>query len=81
MGLRIDREFKKTTTQELRCYLNDELDLDVGDLKAELLLEFVLSRVASSIYNQGVADSQSWIQDKLLDLDGEVFEPDPDAGS
>ena len=74
MGLRFDPEAKKQTIAELRRYLADEMDLDVGDLQAELLLEHLLKQVGPTIYNTAVRDAQSWLQEKLLDLDGEVFE-------
>lgn len=81
MAVRIEREVKQRAVQSVRRFLDRELEIDLGDLQAELLLDHILKRIAPLIYNQAVADTQSWLQEKLMDLDGEVFEIDPPSES
>jgi uncharacterized protein (DUF2164 family) len=52
------------------------LDDDIGDLKASLLLEFVLREMGPGIYNRAVADAQARIQDMVLELDSSCYEAD-----
>jgi len=54
----------------IKRYAREELDLDVGDLKAGSLLEFFLKELGPTVYNTAVADAQRYMQDRALDLEG-----------
>ena len=38
------------------------------------LLDFFLDQIGPTIYNRAVGDAQALMQDKLIDIDGELFE-------
>jgi len=40
----------------------------IGDLAAGLLLDFIIEELAQEFYNQGVYDSQKFMEDKIEDL-------------
>jgi uncharacterized protein (DUF2164 family) len=42
----------------------------IGDLKAMRVLDYCIKEVGPSIYNQAIADPQSYFQDKPSDLGG-----------
>jgi len=46
----------------------------IGELPAGLLLNFFVEEVGPAIYNQAVADAQSRMQQRVADLDGELYE-------
>jgi uncharacterized protein (DUF2164 family) len=46
----------------------------VGDLKARLLLEYCLEEIGPSIYNQAIADAQSYFTGRVADLEGVCHE-------
>ena len=54
----------------------ENLDQDVGDLKASLLLEFFVKEIGPSVYNQAIADAQADLQEKVADLDATRYEPE-----
>ncbi len=54
----------------VKRFAREELDLDLGDLKAGTVLEFFLKELGPSVYNQAVADAQRYMQDRALDLEG-----------
>ena len=58
----------------IRRYVAENLDEEIGDLKAGLLLEFCLKEIGPSIYNQAIADAQSFSTDRVADLDGVCHE-------
>ena len=60
----------------IKRFFAETLDDDIGDLKASLLLEFVLREMGPSIYNRAVADAQARIQDMVLELDSSCYEAD-----
>jgi len=46
----------------------------IGELPAGSLLNFFVEEVGPAIYNQAVADAQSRMQQRVADLDGELYE-------
>jgi uncharacterized protein (DUF2164 family) len=53
---------------QVRAYFSRERDEEIGDLAAGMLLDFVMENLAPEFYNQGVEDSQRYMQDAALDL-------------
>ncbi len=49
------------------------LDEPIVNLAAGALLGFILEEIGSSIYNQGVADVQAHMQERISQLDSEVY--------
>ena len=54
----------------------DEFDEDLSDFRATALLDFFVAQLGPAVYNQGVRDACAALQEKLIDLEGEVYEPD-----
>ncbi len=77
MTIKLESNVEARCLASIKRYFRERLDDDIGDLKASLLLEFVLKEVGPSIYNRAVADAQAKIQDAVMDLDGTCHEPDP----
>lgn len=77
MTIKLESNVEARGLASIKRYFRERLDDDIGDLKASLLLEFVLKEVGPSIYNRAVADAQAKIQDAVMDLDGTCHEPDP----
>jgi len=61
----------------IKRFVAESLDEDIGDLKAGLILEFMLKEIGPTIYNRAVADAQAKIQDAALELDSACYELDP----
>ncbi|MEO6995161.1 MAG: DUF2164 domain-containing protein [Lacunisphaera sp.] len=59
----------------LKKYFSAELEQELGDLQAQLLLDFILKEIGPIAYNQGVADAESFFRAKLEDLPATCFEP------
>lgn len=60
----------------IKRYLEEHLDEEVGELKAGMLLDFCLREIAPTIYNQAVSDAQTYLQDRVADLEGTCYEPE-----
>ena len=76
MTIKLAREPHKTLVASIRRYFAENMDEEIGDLKASLLLDFVLQEVGPCIYNQAIADAQAQMQEKVTDLDGTCFQPE-----
>jgi uncharacterized protein (DUF2164 family) len=60
----------------IRRYFTEQLDQEVGDLQAGLLLEFILKEIGPSVYNAAIADAQAVLRERVADLDGACFVPE-----
>ncbi len=69
-------ERRKELVAQVKAWYDKQFDEEVGDLKAGFLVDYFIALVGPSAYNQGVKDAQAFMQDKLMDLEGEVYEPD-----
>jgi uncharacterized protein (DUF2164 family) len=74
MAITLPPDAHKQAIASLKRYATENLDEELGDLKAGLLLEFVLKEIGPSIYNRAIRDAQIYIQDRASDLEGVCFE-------
>ena len=65
----IDDAARKQAIGSIRRYFSENLDDDVGDLKAALLLDYVLAEIGPTIYNQALADARRFFEERAADLD------------
>ena len=50
------------------------MDEEIGDLKAGLLLDYCLQEIGPAVYNQAIADAQSYFTGRVADLEGVCHE-------
>ncbi len=62
----------------IRRFFAEELDDDIGDLKAMRVLDFCVREIGPSVYNQAIADAQTYMTEKVTDLGGVRYEPEFD---
>lgn len=70
----ISKDARAQAVASLRRYLEEHMDLDVGDLKAELLLDFVIEELGPTIYNQAIADARAFFEERAADLEGVCYQ-------
>ena len=61
-------EERAAATAKLRAYFREELDQDLGQLPAEMLLDFIGRELGSAFYNRGVGDAQQLVRQKAEDI-------------
>lgn len=61
----------------LQRHFDDEFDDPISDFRANGLLDLFLRELGPAVYNQGVRDACDYVHDKLADIEGEIFEPEP----
>ena len=76
MAIELNQPRRDRLVQGIQGFFLEEFDEDVSPFRAEQLLDFFLERLGPQVYNQGVQDARVFIQRKLDDLDGEVYEPE-----
>lgn len=74
MRIQLSDERRASLTRSLRQYFVEHFDEPLSDFRADGLLMFFLEELGPAVYNQGVRDAHAYMQDKLTDLEGEVYE-------
>ena len=76
MAIKLKPEAHARFIASIKRFFAETLDEDIGDLKASLVLDFVLEEIGPTLYNRAVADAQAKIQDAALELDSACYEAD-----
>ena len=65
--------------EHLRSYLNDQLEPEdeIGDLKASLVLDFILDQIGPGIYNQALNDLQQHVVVRMSDAVDALYKAPP----
>ena len=68
MPIKLQKDVEKRVIGSIKKFFAEELETDIGDLNASLVLDFFLKEVSPTVYNQAVKDAQAYFQDKVSDL-------------
>lgn len=71
--IRLSDDAKKQAIASLKRYAAEQMDEEIGDLKAELLLDFIFEEFGPTIYNQAIADARAFFEERAADLEGVSF--------
>jgi uncharacterized protein (DUF2164 family) len=66
--IRFSREEVAAITAKLRPYFRDELDVELRDLPAEMLIDFLAREIGPFFYNRALYDAQAVLKTKADDL-------------
>ena len=64
----LTREQQQDAASRLRAYLRDEMDVEVGQLPAEMLVEFIERDIGRLFYNRGLRDAETVVRQKVEDV-------------
>ncbi len=76
MTIALDDARRKRLIARLQGFFQDELDEDLSTFRAEQVLDFFLATLGPQVYKQAVQDARQFMQERLDDLDGEVYRPE-----
>lgn len=74
MKVRLSPERRAALLDALKDYYAGTFDDELSGFRADGLLDFFLRSLGPPVYNQGVRDAAAFIQSKLTDIEGEVYE-------
>lgn len=72
--IRLTDEAKKQAIASIRRYFQEEWEQDIGDLKAGLVLDYVLRELGPTVYNRAIADARAFFEERAADLDGVCYQ-------
>lgn len=74
--IRLSDDRRAALLESLQAYYAGTFDDALSDFRAEALLDFFIRELGPPVYNQGVRDAAGFVQSKLADIEGEIYERD-----
>mgnify|MGYP000282656853 FL=1 len=71
--LKLDKDARTRLALEIKHYLEGELDIDIGNMDAEILVDFLTPTLGARFYNLGLKDAQALFARKAEDLGDEIY--------
>ncbi len=76
MAITLSPETRRRVIDSIKRYFDEELDQEIGELRAGFVLDFLLKEVGPSIHNSAIVDAQARMQERVSELDESCFEPE-----
>jgi len=74
MPIKLAKDVEDRLLASLQRYCANNFDEEIGNLKAQLLLDFCVREIGPSIYNQAVQDAQKVMMEKVAELETNCYE-------
>jgi uncharacterized protein (DUF2164 family) len=72
--IELSRQVREDAIASIQRYFERNLPEPIGELPASLLLNYFVEEIGPAIYNQAIADAQVRLQQRIADLEGELYE-------
>ena len=66
----IEKRKKVEMINEIILYFKKERDEEIGELSAELFLDFFIKKIAPEFYNIGIQDAMAYMNQSVEDMAG-----------
>lgn len=74
MNITLSKEEKANALRSIQQFFEEDMEMALGGLQAELVLEYFSKEIAPYAYNQGVADAQHFMAQRVEDLGPSCYE-------
>jgi uncharacterized protein (DUF2164 family) len=74
MSIDLNKEDIAAIIPSLTRYIREELDIELSEMRAKFLLDYVMKEIAPFAYNRGVKDAEGYFRTKVEDLPATCFE-------
>ena len=64
----LTREQKENAVAGIKDYIFENFDADIGNLQAEMFLDYISANFGAYYYNRGIADSMGFMNEKIEDF-------------
>jgi uncharacterized protein (DUF2164 family) len=69
----LPKEVRADAIASIKRYFQENMPEPIGDLPAGLLLNFFIEEIGPAVYNHAIADAQARMQQRVSDLNGELY--------
>ncbi|HEU4844421.1 MAG TPA: DUF2164 domain-containing protein [Burkholderiaceae bacterium] len=74
MTIKLNKDVEQRLLASIQRYCAENMDEEVGELKARLLLDYCLREIGPSVYNQAILDAQGAMQERIADIETVCYE-------
>jgi uncharacterized protein (DUF2164 family) len=74
MSIELSKQVRDDAIASIQQYFERNLTEPIGELPASLLLNYFIEEIGPAIYNQAIGDAQTRLQQRVADLEGELYE-------
>jgi uncharacterized protein (DUF2164 family) len=74
MAIELSKPETDNIVHSLRQYFKEELDQELSEMRAKILLGYIMKEIAPIAYNQGVKDAETYMMMKVKDLSANCYE-------
>jgi uncharacterized protein (DUF2164 family) len=71
--IEISKQDRAVAIASIRRYFEENMTESIGELPAGLLLNFFMEEIGPVVYNHAIRDTQQHLQQRVSDLDGELY--------
>jgi uncharacterized protein (DUF2164 family) len=65
---------RKRAVASIKRFFADEIDQEIGDLKATLVLDYFLKELGPTVYNQAIVDARTFFEERVADLESVCYQ-------
>lgn len=73
MTIELSKQARADAVTSIKRYFEENMPEPIGDLPAGLLLNFFIEEIGPLIYNRAIAEAQERLQQRVSDLNGELY--------
>jgi uncharacterized protein (DUF2164 family) len=74
MAIELSKEEIAQLIPSVQKYFREELEQEIGEMRAKFLLDYFLKEIAPFAYNKGVSDAETYMRARVEKLPGTCFE-------
>lgn len=74
MTVKLEKEVRAELVVSIQRYFSDELEQEICEMRAGLILDFFFKEAGPFAYNKGVEDAERFFREKLEDLSSTCYE-------
>ncbi|EAS73890.1 DUF2164 domain-containing protein [Vibrio alginolyticus] len=72
--IKLERAQKEALATAIQDYMQDELDVEIGQFDSEFLIDFITEKLGVIYYNKGVEDAKLLVERRMLEVSEELYE-------
>ena len=74
--IELSKQARADAITSIQRYFQENMPDSIGNMAAGLLLNYFVEEVGPAIYTQAITDAQARIQQRMADLEGELYAPE-----
>ena len=72
--IKINKDQKSEIAANVKLYLAEELDIEIGNFDAEFLVDFFAKELGHFFYNQGLYDAAAILSERLDNITDSIYQ-------